>query len=169
MALWGLLLESALGWVGVCGSAQGVRRVVMGHSTAAAAWQDLVRDFSDVIHDDEAQPDVRERLAAYLAGEPADLAGLPLDLRPGTKFQEAIRAACRRIPAGETRSYAEVAAEAGRSGAARAVGNVMAHNPVPLLIPCHRVVASGGKLGGFSAPTGLQLKQRLLALEAASS
>ncbi len=74
-------------------------------------------------------------------------------------------AACRRIPWGQTRSYAQLAAVAGRPGAARAVGSVMAKNRVPLVVPCHRVIASSGQLGGYSAPQGLSLKRRLLAME----
>ena len=71
------------------------------------------------------------------------------------------------MPRGETVSYAELAGRAGSPNAARAVGGVMAGNRVPLLVPCHRVVGAGGRLGGFSAPTGVELKKRLLALEAA--
>ncbi|MEK7468545.1 MAG: MGMT family protein [Planctomycetota bacterium] len=66
---------------------------------------------------------------------------------------------------GETLSYADLAARAGRPGAARAVGNALRKNPVPVLVPCHRVLATGGKIGGFSAPGGTDTKRRLLSLE----
>jgi methylated-DNA-[protein]-cysteine S-methyltransferase len=82
-------------------------------------------------------------------------------------FAVAVVQAARRIPVGETRSYGQLAMAAGRPRAARAVGRVMARNRTPLLIPCHRVVGSGGKLGGFSAIDGLRMKERLLQLEAA--
>jgi len=87
----------------------------------------------------------------------------PLDLASGTKFQRQVWEALRRIPAGRTETYAQVAAAVGRPRAARAVGGSCGANPVPLLIPCHRVVATGGGLGGFSG--GLQWKMKLLALE----
>ncbi|MEX1224432.1 MAG: MGMT family protein, partial [Pirellulales bacterium] len=74
--------------------------------------------------------------------------------------------ACRRIPIGQTMSYAELAAVAGSPGAARAVGNIMAGNRVPIIVPCHRVVGSGGSLGGYSSSGGLRTKRRLLSLEA---
>jgi methylated-DNA-[protein]-cysteine S-methyltransferase len=99
----------------------------------------------------------------YLSGRrrkftvPLDLAGLP-------PFHEKVLAAARRIPYGRTATYGELAARAGSPRAARAVGQAMARNPVPLIIPCHRVVASGGGLGGFGG--GLDLKRRLLDLEA---
>jgi O-6-methylguanine DNA methyltransferase len=89
---------------------------------------------------------------------------LPLDLR-GTPFQIEVWEEMLRIPCGETRSYTDVARAIGRPRALRAVGNASGANPVPLVVPCHRVVAVGGKLGGFGG--GLALKARLLALERA--
>jgi methylated-DNA-[protein]-cysteine S-methyltransferase len=73
--------------------------------------------------------------------------------------------ACRGIPYGRTTTYAELAAKAGNPRAARAAGSAMSHNPIPIIIPCHRVLHTGGGLGGFSAPGGLSLKERLLAME----
>jgi O-6-methylguanine DNA methyltransferase len=87
----------------------------------------------------------------------------PLDLRAGTDFQQRVWAALREICLGETKSYSEVAAAIGSPKALRAVGGACGANPIPLVIPCHRVVASGGKLGGFSG--GLDWKKRLLAIE----
>jgi len=87
----------------------------------------------------------------------------PLDLSAGTAFQQSVWNALRRIPAGQTRSYAEVARAIGRPHAVRAVGQACGANPIPVLVPCHRVLAAHGKLGGFSA--GLDWKQKLLARE----
>jgi methylated-DNA-[protein]-cysteine S-methyltransferase len=72
----------------------------------------------------------------------------------------------RKIGYGRTVAYGELAARAGNSRAARAIGAVMASNPLPIIVPCHRVVASGGAIGGFSAPHGIELKKRLLEMEA---
>ena len=88
---------------------------------------------------------------------------VPLDLSAGTPFQQAVWQTLRKIPRGETWSYAWVARQIGKPKAARAVGAACGANPVPLLVPCHRVVASNGSLGGFSL--GLPLKRRLLKLE----
>jgi O-6-methylguanine DNA methyltransferase len=87
----------------------------------------------------------------------------PLDLSTGTSFQQAVWQALQRIPAGETMSYGEVARRVGKPGAARAVGAACGANPIPVLVPCHRVLASGGGLGGFTA--GLDWKRKLLARE----
>lgn len=105
------------------------------------------------------------RLQAYAAGADDDLLDIPIDTNRLTKFARRVVEQCRRIPAGETLSYAELAARSGSPGAARAVGNVMATNRFPLLVPCHRVVGSGRTIGGYSAASGLEMKRRLLARE----
>ncbi|MCZ7638564.1 MAG: methylated-DNA--[protein]-cysteine S-methyltransferase [Verrucomicrobia bacterium] len=87
----------------------------------------------------------------------------PMDESAGTAFQREVWQALRAIPAGETRSYAEIACAIGRPRSARAVGQACGANPIPVLTPCHRAVASGGGLGGFSG--GLEWKRRLLAAE----
>jgi len=87
---------------------------------------------------------------------------LPLDLR-GTPFQLQVWRALTQIPYGETRTYAQIASQIGHPKATRAVGSANGRNPVPIIVPCHRVIATGGGLGGYSA--GLDFKRRLLALE----
>ncbi len=101
-------------------------------------------------------------LRAALAGKPAGRLP-PFDWRGATEFQQSIWRALLRIPTGRTRTYAELAAAAGHPRAVRAAGSACGANPIPVLVPCHRVVASGGKLGGFSG--GLDWKRRLLARE----
>ena len=102
-------------------------------------------------------------------GEPVDFADVPLALDHLTPFGRRVIAACRRFLGDSTRSYGELAAECGSPGAARAVGSVMAKNRYPLIVPCHRVLAAGGELGGYSAPDGLKMKRRLLAMESAAN
>jgi O-6-methylguanine DNA methyltransferase len=89
-----------------------------------------------------------------------------MDLSSGTDFQRRVWRALQKIPRGQTRSYGWVARKIGRPKAARAVGTACGANPVPIIIPCHRVIASDGSLGGFGG--GLPLKRRLLALEKAA-
>jgi len=103
-----------------------------------------------------------KQLQAYAAGQRVCFT-IPLDLRAGTVFQQAVWRVLQIIPFGETRSYAWVARQIGKPKATRAVGGACGANPVPIVVPCHRVVASDGSLGGFSG--GLALKRRLLALE----
>ena len=103
----------------------------------------------------------REALLSYLAGERQ---GLDLPLAPvGTDFQRSVWTALKAIPYGQTRTYGEVAAAIGRPKAVRAVGQANHHNPLPIFLPCHRVVGSGGTLTGYAG--GLEMKKALLALE----
>ena len=105
----------------------------------------------------------------FAAGAPTDFDDVALVLPAMTDFRFQVMNHVRGIGYGETLSYGEVAQRLGRPRAARAVGTVMASNPVPILVPCHRVVAASGRLGGFSAPQGPLLKKRLLALEEAGA
>jgi methylated-DNA-[protein]-cysteine S-methyltransferase len=109
------------------------------------------------------------RLRAYASGKPESFRDVVVDPGPQTAFQRRVIACCRAIPRGETRSYGQLAAKAGSPGAGRAVGQCMAANRTPLVIPCHRVVRSDGGLGGYSAPGGQKLKRLLLDLEAVGS
>lgn len=102
-----------------------------------------------------------EELQAYLTGS-LKVFSVPLDLTELTPFQQEVLAAVALIPWGRTRTYGEVAAQIGKPKTIRAVGNALAHNPLMLFVPCHRVIGSDGKLHGFSAPQGLALKAWLL-------
>lgn len=108
-----------------------------------------------------------EALAQYFAGKPVSFVDLPVEFGDIPRVNREIYAVVHRIPWGETVSYGEVAHRIGIAGAARLVGRCMARNPVPVIIPCHRVLAQGHGLGGFSAPGGVGTKLRLLALEQA--
>nr|PZN73374.1 MAG: cysteine methyltransferase [Bacillota bacterium] len=113
--------------------------------------------------DDSRRAELQKALQGWLEGEPYDG---PVDLSPLSPFEREVLAACRAIPRGQVRTYAQLAAAVGRPRAARAVGNALRRNPVPLLIPCHRVVRSDGTLGEYSMG-GPEMKRRLLALEGA--
>ena len=115
----------------------------------------------EVSRDGERTGAVKEELREYAAGNRREF-GLPLAL-VGSGWQKAVWRELARIPYGETRSYGEIADRLGRPGAARAVGRANATNRLPLVVPCHRVVAADGTLGGFNG--GLHLKERLLAHE----
>ena len=107
-------------------------------------------------------------MVALLAGEPRDLRHAPLAMAALPSFHQRVYAIVRQIPPGQTRSYGEVAALCGDRQAARAVGQAMARNPFPLIVPCHRVLAAHGRSGGFSASGGVMTKLRLLAIEGAA-
>jgi methylated-DNA-[protein]-cysteine S-methyltransferase len=108
-----------------------------------------------------------ERLRAYFTGAVVDFGDIPLDQSGLTAMDAAIYAVLRAVPFGRTTTYGELPEQAGHPGAARAVGVAMARNPWPIVVPCHRVLAKHGMLGGFSAPGGVLTKRRLLELERA--
>ncbi|CAL1241613.1 methylated-DNA--[protein]-cysteine S-methyltransferase [Candidatus Methylocalor cossyra] len=105
------------------------------------------------------------RIQRHLSGQLEDFRDVEVELGSAGRFAREVYAAARAIPAGQTRSYGAIAEALARPGAARAVGQALGKNPVPLIIPCHRVLAAGGRPGGFSAPGGIATKSRLLALE----
>ena len=107
-----------------------------------------------------------DRVIAHLSTGQDDLADIPVSIE-GSPFRLQVLEALRRIPPGETRTYGEVAKQIGRPNAARAVGSACASNPVPIIVPCHRVVPSGGGLGNYSATGGVATKKRLLQKEGA--
>jgi methylated-DNA-[protein]-cysteine S-methyltransferase len=106
-------------------------------------------------------------IRALLDGEAVDLGFVELDLDRLPAFHRRVYEVARTIPAGATMTYGEVAARLGEPGAARAVGQALGRNPVAIVVPCHRVLAAGGKLGGFSARGGVGTKRRLLSIEGA--
>ncbi|MEK6234149.1 MAG: methylated-DNA--[protein]-cysteine S-methyltransferase [Planctomycetales bacterium] len=159
------LFLTDLGWMGMLGSEHGLRRVSIGNSNLAAAKASLCDSVEEPSSEEDWDPELRRRLKAFAIGTQDDFLDVRTDLQGFTKFQHQVLDKCRKIPFGSRLTYGRLAAKAGSPKAARAVGSVMANNPIPLVIPCHRVVAANG-LGGFSAPSGLRLKKRLLALEA---
>lgn len=118
-------------------------------------------DRSDWVPDDRAFPDVVDQLQAYFAGERTDF-DLELGLT-GTEFQRRVWHALLTIPYGETRSYGQIAEQIGAVGAARAVGLANGHNPIAIIVPCHRVIGASGSLTGYGG--GLARKRSLLEME----
>jgi len=166
----GRLFPSDLGWFGIVWRGKQLVHVTFGHPSASAAMVQLP---DGIVYDDRDLPPhiekTIERLQKFAAGGPEDFSDIELDLSHLTDFQRRVVNACRRIKAGRCKSYGELATAAGFPGAARAVGSVMRGNRFPLIVPCHRVIAAGGNLGGYSCPAGLTMKERLLEREGAMS
>ncbi|MEN3047450.1 MAG: methylated-DNA--[protein]-cysteine S-methyltransferase [Candidatus Caldarchaeales archaeon] len=159
VALYAARLTSWVGEVWVVASSGAVVRVAVGHEpeVETGAKLEVVR----VGEGPAALKDAVRQLEEYLRGSRMSFE-VPLDLR-GTPFQRAVWSETSKIPYGSTRTYASVAASLGRPRGARAVGSALAANPVPILVPCHRVVRSDGSPGGYS--TSPELKVRLLEFE----
>lgn len=175
------IFHTELGWLGFLGSDRGMTLLTFGHDEKddvyerlnfESVWNRPVRSFEEETIGHEAPPpqpewmdEAESLLTAYCNGDPVDLSRIPCDLPAGTRFEQRVRDELQRIGYGRTISYGELATAAGAPRAARAVGSVMARNQIPLVIACHRVVAANGKLGGYSAPSGLSMKERLLTME----
>jgi methylated-DNA-[protein]-cysteine S-methyltransferase len=156
-----------LGWMAIAARNEALVEVVFGYTSRRGAERVLAERASAAIQFDDS-PILRtaaDRLTRFADGEPVEFSDLPIAIEWLTPFARRVVTACRKIRRGETRSYGDLAAACGSPGAARAVGSVMAKNRFPLIVPCHRVVGSGGGLGGYSAPDGLRMKRRLLAME----
>jgi methylated-DNA-[protein]-cysteine S-methyltransferase len=162
------LFDTALGVCGVAWNARGLIAVQLPERTPAATERRLAARAGSVA---AQPPDWVKALAAdirsYLAGARVDFSAVAVDLESLAPFQQRLYGALRDVPFGATTTYGELARRLGLSDweGAREVGAAMGRNPVPIVIPCHRVLAAGGKLGGFSAPGGAATKAKLLALE----
>lgn len=158
------LCETDLGWVGLVLSPSGLRGTTLFHKSRDEALRAVLalgaRDEARA----EELGDLPNRLRRYARGEQVSFSD-SLDFADTTPFRRAVWQATQEIPRGQTRSYGWLAERVGRPGAARAVGQAMATNPWPIVVPCHRVVTSDGGLGGYGG--GLDMKERLLRLEGA--
>ncbi len=162
-----MCFKTAWGWIGIVVTELGVAQILLGGKDRRAVERTLPARRTETGRTSagparlmlrEAQTQIHD----YLRGKRRDFT-VPVDLSAGTAFQRRVWRAITRIPYGRVRSYQWVAARVGGKRYARAVGMALGANPVPLVIPCHRIVAHDGSLGGFSC--GLPVKRRLLQLE----
>lgn len=158
------VVDTEIGSFGLCWSREGLRRVLLPDVSRDAVVARLLR-VADPAEPAQLPKHLTEAIVAYGAGEAVDFTETVLDFAGVPEFNRRVYAHVRRIGWGETTTYGEVAVQLGDPRLARAVGQAMAKNPVPLIVPCHRVLASGGRAGGFSAPGGTASKLRMLALE----
>ena len=160
------ILNTDWGWVGLLGSDQGLRRTTLPQLTSGAAVDHLGFETNQSIELNGIFPAFEEWLRNFTKGLHHYLE-VPLDLRDVPPFYKSVWTTCREIPVGETRSYTWVARASGRPKAVRAVGQAMAKNSLPLVVPCHRVIGNDGGLHGFAG--GLGLKRWLLEFESGIS
>lgn len=158
--------RSRLGWIAILGSDRALDALTFGHDSPDAAVNDLDSRLVAGSHYRRWNDELVRKLKAYACGARETFLDVEIDPRRyETTFQRKVIQACRRIPWGATVTYGELALRAGYPGAARAVGNCMANNRIPLVIPCHRVLGADGRLHGYSGLGGLATKRRLLMLE----
>ena len=161
------IVETAIGAIAVAWSAAGICRVALPQRDREA----MERRFAAKL--DGARPSeppaavaaAIELIKRYAEGQEVDLSSVAVDLDGVDQFHRAIYQAARKLDFGQTTTYGGLAETAGHPGKARETGEALGHNPVPLIVPCHRILAAGGKIGGFSAPGGSATKEKLLTLE----
>ena len=161
------LFDTPIGRCGIAWTDLGVCAVQIPEQDEATTRRRLLRQWPET---EEVEPppgvaEIIDRIVALLRGEEIEFFDCQLDLRGTTVFEREVYAAALAIPPGQTTTYGAIAETVGQPGAARAVGRALGANPVPIVVPCHRVVASNGKSGGFSAPGGAATKLRMLAIE----
>ena len=164
-----VLFDTAIGRCGIAWGERGVAGVQLPEAGEAETRARMLHRFP-AAGEVAPPPEVRqaiERVTALLRGEASDLSTVTLDMGGVPEFHRRVYAAARTIPPGETLSYGDIAKRVGAPGAARAVGQALGRNPFPIVVPCHRVLAAGGKIGGFSAQGGVATKRRMLAIEGA--
>ena len=165
------LFDTAIGRCGIAWGRGGIVAVQLPEADEAALRARIRRAVPDAL---ESPPPAHIRQAideivALLRGEPRDLAGVVLDMERVPEFNRRVYAVARAIVPGETITYGEIAERIGERGAAQAVGRALGRNPFPIVVPCHRVLAAGGGMGGFSARGGVATKRRMLAIEGAGA
>jgi len=159
------LFETPLGLCGIAWTEHGVARLQLPEADRGATERRIRKTASP---GGSAPSDIEQVIADvhwYLSGRSTDFAAVALDLAKVGAFEQKVYAVVRSVRWGETTSYGEIAREIGVPHAARAVGQALARNPIPIIIPCHRILAKGHRIGGFSAYGGRLTKERLLALE----
>jgi len=156
------IFRTRKGWIGILASARGLCRVTLPQPSAAKTRQLLGDDLNHAKPSPQLFSDLTKRLKSYFNGSKVDFPD-KLDFSEATPFQRQVWEVTRRIPYGEARSYRWVAEQIGKAQAARAVGQALSKNPLPIIIPCHRVLGSDGKLTGFTS--GIELKRQLLRRE----
>ncbi len=164
------LFDTAIGTCAIAWRADAVVRFRLPEASAQATRAQITRDSPEFGAIQESEPDgvIADAIAgvrAHLAGELDDLRWIPLDISTIPQFHRSVYEVTRDIAPGRTLTYGGVAERVGAVGAAQAVGQALGRNPIPLIIPCHRVLASDHGLHGFSAPGGIDTKQRLLQIE----
>jgi methylated-DNA-[protein]-cysteine S-methyltransferase len=162
------IFETRFGVCGLAWNERGLTRLLLPQSDGSAVERRLR---AAAVRCEAPPPAIRKvigEIQRYFEGARIDFASAALDLSAVDDFRRSVYQAARGIPFGRTITYGALARSIGAPEAARDVGQALGRNPIPLIVPCHRIVASGGKLGGFSAPGGRTTKQRMLALEHAA-
>jgi methylated-DNA-[protein]-cysteine S-methyltransferase len=162
------LFDTTIGRCGIAWSDHGLVGIQLPEAREAETRERMLQRFpaaAETTPPPEMQRAI-DGIAALLRGEPSDLSVIALDMEGVAPFHRRVYEVARTIPPGKTLAYGDIARRVGMPSAARAVGQALGRNPFPIVVPCHRVLAAGGKIGGSSAHGGTATKRRMLAIEA---
>ncbi|HGJ66531.1 TPA: methylated-DNA--[protein]-cysteine S-methyltransferase [bacterium] len=154
-----ITFETDIGWMGIAGTPAGINKIILPMQDR----ESIIKTIANAEYSEESYLlETKNALIKYFKGKQVNFQ-IPLDLSGYTEFQKSVWNVAKNIPYGELRSYKWVATQIGNTKAVRAVGNALGKNPIPIIIPCHRVIGSDGKLHGFTG--GLDWKKKLIELE----
>lgn len=159
------VFKTRTGYFGFCCTEKGILRTCLPLRTKESVEDYLLAGRINPVFAKTLLFDVQKQSIAYYEGDCVDFSKTPVDLSGLTPFTQKVLRACMKIKYGHTNTYKQLAEQVGSPNSARAIGGVMARNPIPLIIPCHRVLSANGSLCGFSAPGGLKTKKWMLSVE----
>ena len=161
-----VIFETRWGYFGLAGTESVVCRTCLAAPKRRTTERHLLRDLCGAQFDRAYFKSLQAQIAAYYDGAPVNFGPeVRLSFDGFRPFGASVLEACRQLKFGQTTTYSGLATRSGRPGASRAVGSALARNPIPLIVPCHRVLRTDGGLGGFSAPGGTAVKKKMLELE----
>jgi len=161
------VFKTAIGWCGMVMKGRNVQRLWIGYSRRHQIKRHIKEAFRDAmeVYPSRGMRAIIKRIERYCSGANVALGSVPVDWSSLTAFQQKVLRAASQIPYGSVDTYGGLARKIDSPKSARAVGNALAQNPFPLLIPCHRVIKGDGRIGGFSAGDGISIKNKLLSIE----
>jgi methylated-DNA-[protein]-cysteine S-methyltransferase len=160
-----VIFQTDWGFFGLAGTEAALCRTCLPEPKLASVERRLLENWPGADFDKDFFKELQKQIIGYFEGARIDFSRVPVVLKGFSIFSRTVLAMCRDVKIGQTATYSEIAKRSGRPNASRAVGGVLARNPLPLIIPCHRVIRTDGKMGGFTAPGGVTLKKKMLALE----
>lgn len=159
------IFETKMGFCCIAGNSRYIYHVILPEKSTSEIRKKILTAFPKATYDDLCRTDIQKLIQKYFQGRKVDFDSVKIRLDNLPQFTKTILNACRKITYGKTCTYSDLAEIAGRHNAARPTGSALAKNPVPLIIPCHRIIRSDGKTGGFSAGQGPAFKKKMLEME----
>ena len=158
-----IIFQTKWGYFGLAGTEKAVCRTILPLEKAETVKSLILKEFPDAQLDKNLFKNLQKEIIAYFEGKKVNFStDIPVYLNGSGEFSHKILNTCRTITYGQTTTYADLAQKAKHPNASRAAGSALAKNPIPLIIPCHRIIRTDGNMGGFTAPGGINLKKRLL-------